>query len=126
MHNNVNDVVHVHDRAVTWEQFFNNLGWSVGPDFIETRDTLYQDSGDNQLHVILNNQDLTGLDSIANRVIGDKDRLLIDFGDPSSQTLQKEFNAVPYTAAKYDTGSDPKSCTGTEPTTFHDRITHLF
>jgi len=126
MHDNIDDVIHVHDHAVTWEQFFNNIGWSIGGDFIETRDTLYQNSGSNQLHIILNGQDLTGLGSIANNVIHDKDRLLVDFGSTSEQTLQKEFTAVPHTAAKYDTGSDPKTYTGAEPTTFHDRITHLF
>src|SRR4051794_34250581 len=29
MHENINSVIHVHDHAVTWGQFFNNLGWSV-------------------------------------------------------------------------------------------------
>ena len=126
MHDGIGDVIHVHDRAVTWEQFFNNIGWSIGGDFLETRDTLYQSNGDNQLHIVLNGQNLTGLGSIADRTIGDKDRLLVDFGTTSQTALQKEFSAVPYTAAKYDTGSDPKTCTGQQPTTFHDRLTHLF
>src|SRR5215469_16416653 len=34
MHDNVNNVVHVEDHAVTWGQFFANLGWYMGPNFL--------------------------------------------------------------------------------------------
>src|SRR5476651_440128 len=30
MHDQVNNVVHVEDSAVTWGQFFENIGWTVG------------------------------------------------------------------------------------------------
>lgn len=50
MHDNINSVVHVHDHAVTWGQFFENLGWYIGPNFIETADgTLYGENGQNKL-----------------------------------------------------------------------------
>src|SRR2546423_588639 len=38
MHDNVNNVVHVEDHAVTWGQFFANLGWAMGPTFIASTD----------------------------------------------------------------------------------------
>jgi len=125
MHNDINDVIHVHDHAVTWEQFFNNIGWSIGPDFISTRGALYQNSGDSKLHIILNGQDLTGI-AITNRTIGDLDKLLVSYGTDSASQLQQEYNAVPSTAKNYDKGTDPKSCAGTTAPTFHDRLTHLF
>ncbi|HSX17928.1 MAG TPA: hypothetical protein VLE51_01050 [Candidatus Saccharimonadales bacterium] len=125
MHDNINDVVHVHDRAVTWEQFFNNLGWSVGGDFIETRDTLYQNNDRSILHITLNGQDLTGISSIANKVIGDRDKLLLDYGPTDSQ-IKQEYNAIPSTAIQHDQENDPASCSGPTSTTFSDRLHHLF
>lgn len=127
MHDNVNSVVHVHDHAVTWGQFFENLGWYVGPDFIETADGhLYQASGDNQLHILINGQDYTGLSPITDRTIGDRDRLLVSYGDVSNSDLQKEYKSVPATAQKYDESQDPSSCAGSEKVTPADRLHHLF
>ena len=127
MHDNVNSVVHVHDHAVTWGQFFENLGWYVGPNFIETADgTMYLENGNNLLHVIINGQDYTDLSPITNMLIKDRSRLLVSFGDIDSTTLQKEFNSVPSTAAHYDTSKDPASCSGSETITTSDRLHHLF
>ena len=110
----------------TWEQFFNNLGWSVGLNYIQTKDALYQDNGINTLHVMLNGQDLSGISQITNRVIGDRDKLLISYGDISSTDLQTEYKVIPDTAKQHDEEKDPASCSGPSATTFHDRITHLF
>jgi hypothetical protein len=134
MHDNVNDVVHVHDHAVTWGQFFENLGWYVGPDFIETADgKMYYNPATNNLHIILNGQDYSGLASITDRVIGDRDRLLVSYmqlTDDSAgelqQVLQKEYASVPSTAKHYDEAKDPASCAGSENVTLTDRLDHLF
>jgi len=128
MHDNVNNVVHVHDDGATWGQLFENLGWYVGPDFVQTRDgTLYKAGGDNQLHVLLNNDDFTGLSAITNQVIGDRDRLLISFGNPSEQELQKEFKSIPSTAKHYDESKDPASCAGVmDHSAPSERFKHLF
>ena len=126
MHDEINNVVHVHDHAVTWEQFFNNLGWSVGINYIQTKDNLYQNNGDNNLHVMLNGQDLSGISQITNRVIGDRDKLLISFGNINNDELQKEYQVIPSTAKQHDEEKDPASCSGPAGTTFHDRITHIF
>jgi hypothetical protein len=127
MHDNINSVVHVHDHATTWGQFFNNLGWYIGPDFIETDDgTMYRESGDTKLHIVINGQDYTDLSPITNMVIQDKSRLLVSFGDISDATLQQEYKTVPSTAAHYDASIDPASCSGADVITTSERLHHLF
>jgi hypothetical protein len=41
MHDNVNNVVHVEDHLVTWGNFFQNLGWGLGDDYLKTADNVY-------------------------------------------------------------------------------------
>jgi hypothetical protein len=126
MHSNVSDVVHVEDHAVTWGNFFENLWWSVGSDFIQKSDgTMYKADGTNKLHVYINGQDYTDLGSIANRQIVDKDRVLISYGNDSKQTLEKQFASIASSAAKEDTSTDPASCGGSHKTTIKDKIKHL-
>ncbi len=125
MHDQINDVVHAHDHAVTWGQFFNNVGWTIGNDFIATRDRLYQNNDKSILHIVLNGQDLTGISSIANKVIVDRDKLLVDYGAADSQ-LQQEYNKIPSTAREHDEENDPASCSGPSTTTSSDRLHHLF
>jgi hypothetical protein len=127
MHDEINDVVHVHDDAVTWQQFFNNIGWSLGPNFIQddTR-SLHVADDTNKLNIILNGQNLTDLTSMANEVIKDEDRLLISFGDIDDKTLDKEFKSVPATAHHYDITPDPASCAGQmENPSVSERFKHL-
>lgn len=127
MHDGINSIVHVHDHAVTWGQFFQNIGWYVGPDFIETADgQLYQNNGASVLHIWINGQDYTGLTPITNMVIKDQSRLLVSYGDISDGQLQQEYKSVPSTAKHYDESQDPASCSGTEKITFSDRLHHLF
>ena len=127
MHDNVNNVVHVHDHVVTWGQFFENLGWYVGPDFIETADgTMYKNDGDSELHVLINGQDYTGLTPITNMVIKDQSRVLVSYGDIDDATLQQEYKGIPSTAKHYDEAQDPASCAGSEKVTTSDRLHHLF
>lgn len=128
MHDGINSVVHVHDDGVTWGQFFENLGWYVGPDFLQTRSgTMYKAGGDNKLHITLNGDDFTGLAPISDQVIGDRDRLLVSFGNLSDSQLQQEYKSVPSTAKHYDESKDPASCAGQmQKVTIGDRFKHLF
>jgi predicted lactoylglutathione lyase len=127
MHDNINSVVHVHDHAVTWGQFFENLGWYVGPNFLETDSgKMYVENGNDKLHILINNQDYTDLTPITNMLIKDKSRVLVSFGNIDDTTLQKEYNSVPATAAHYDASQDPSSCSGSEKVTVSDRLHHLF
>jgi hypothetical protein len=127
MHDNINSVVHVEDNAVTWGDFFNTLGWSVGQNFVQTDDgTMYQESGDSKLHVVINGQDYTDLGSIASRVIKDQDKLLLSFGDESSAMIMQQYRSVPATARHYDVTPDPETCSGSSGPTMHDRMAHMF
>ncbi len=126
MHENINSVVHVHDHVVTWGQFFEGIGWYVGPNFIQTKDgTMYTEDDTNKLHVIVNGQDYTGLSQITTMVIEDDARVLISYGDISPAELEQEYASVPKSAHHYDVSKDPASCSGTEKVTAKDRFKHL-
>lgn len=125
MHDGKAGVVHVHDNAVTWGQFFENIGWIVGPDFVRTPDKLYVADDTNKLNIILNEDDLTDLSTITNEVIGDKDRLLISYGPADAATLEKQFSSVGKDAAEYNAKQDPASCGGNGTPSFDERIRNL-
>lgn len=127
MHEDINSVIHVHDHAVTWGQFFENLGWYIGPDFLQTdEDRRYLADGTSRLNIIIDGQDYTDLSSITNVVIKDKSRLLVSFGSTDQKTLQAEYGTVAKTAANYDVAKDPASCSGHEAVTTQERFKHLF
>jgi hypothetical protein len=127
MHDEINDVIHVHDDGVTWGQFFNNIGWTLGPDFIQDdKHAIYKSDDTNKLNLVLNGDNLTDLTTMNNEVIKDEDRLLISFGAIDDKTLDKEFKSVPATAHHYDITPDPASCAGQkENPPVSDRLRHL-
>ena len=122
MHEHEAGLIHVHDRAVTWGNFFQNIGWDVNPFFVKTPKQVYLADDSHKVTFMLNGQVVPNAENL---VIGDKDQLVVDFGD-GSQNLQNETKAVPNNAAQEDAGTDPASCGGSAPVTFHERITHLF
>jgi hypothetical protein len=126
MHDEEAGVVHVHDDAVTWGDFFANLGWVLGPDFIRTRTKLYVTDDTNKLNIILNGQNLTDLSSIANQVIQDRDRLLVSYGPDDQITLAAQYKTVPSNAAEVDKRQDPSTCSGGDKVTPGDRLRHSF
>ncbi len=127
MHDNINNVVHVEDHAVTWGHFFTNLGWTISSTFIATPDgTIYKKNEIADIRILLNGQDYTNFGDIQNKVINDNDRLLVSFGDETTATLTKQYDSVPSTAAKYDAASDPASCSSNHETTIQDRFNHMF
>jgi hypothetical protein len=123
MHDHVNNVIHVHDHAVTYGQFFQNLGWYINPRFINTPSQLFLADDTHKVTFWVNGSEVP---NIANQVIGDRDKLLVDYGTSSPTDLQREYKTVPSTAAYEDTHQDPASCSGSTPVTTHDRLTHLF
>ena len=127
MHDNINSVIHVHDHAVTWGQFFDNIGWSLGPNFIQdNQHQLYVENDTQKLNIVLNGDNLTDLTAINNTVIKDQDRLLVSYGDIDGNQLNQEFKSVPSTAHHYDVTKDPASCAGSEKVTPSARLHHLF
>lgn len=122
MHDNVNDVVHVHDHAVTWGNFFENLRWAVNDKVISAPENVYVADDTYKITFILNGH---VLQDVSGEVIHDRDRLLVDYGNTPDATLQKEFAGVARTAVKYDTGHDPAACNADTPPTFSERLHHL-
>jgi hypothetical protein len=58
---------------------------------------------------ILNGEEVS---NITNKVIGDKDRLLVSYGSSSKDELSNQFDTVATTAEKYNITKDPASCSG--------------
>lgn len=111
MHDENPGLVHVHDTVVTWGDLFTNLGWSLNNSMIyDGKDAYINDQG-GKLSFVLNGKQTR---SIANEIIGDKDRLLISYGTEDDAILQKEFAQVASDAKKADTTADPSTCQGPE------------
>ncbi len=120
MHDQINHVVHVHAKAVTWGDFFANLGYTIGNTVVKTNDGIFVDGQDgNHLSFVLNGQKI---DAAANRVIGDRDRLLVSYGSEDQAGLQKQFDSVENDAVKNDQETDPASCSGSTPLSFTTRL----
>lgn len=120
MHDNTAGLVHVHDAGVTWGQFFNNLGYTVGDQLVETDAGVFTDGQDaKKLTYILNGQEV---DAIANRVIGNTDKLLINYGQEDLDAVQKNFASMPVQANEANTQNDPAACSGSHGLTFADRL----
>jgi hypothetical protein len=128
LHDNINNVIHVHAAAVTWADFFTNLGWGIGQNYIASPDQTYTADDANKLNLVLNGKNVTNVTNIAQQVIKDKDRLLVSYGAIDDTTLQQEFKAVGNNASYYDTHADPAACSGAESQspTVSDRLHHLF
>lgn len=122
MHDNVNDVVHVEDHAVTWGQFFTNLGWVVDAKAIKTPNQMLLSDSEHKISFILNGE---ATDNVSNRVIGDQDKLLVDYGS-SDPAVKAQYAGISNKALKYDTSADPKSCGGQAAPSFRERMKHLF
>ncbi|MDB5182689.1 MAG: hypothetical protein JWO47_473 [Candidatus Saccharibacteria bacterium] len=108
MHDNVNDVIHVHDKRVTYQDFFENIGWSIGPDYIHTDETMYANTDTSTVKYMLNGETVERVD---NKIISDKDRLLISYG-PTDEDVSAQFKTVASTAAAVDAKQDPATCGG--------------
>ncbi len=123
LHEQINDVVHVEDAAVTWGHFFQSIGWNIGDRYLDTVSSLLVENNAQQLHFILNGKPVS---SIAGTIIGDRDRLLVSYGDLSEDQLQQQYETVASTAQHYDETKDPAACSGEHETGVWDRIRRLF
>lgn len=123
LHEKINDVIHVEDAAVTWGHFFQSIGWNIGDRYLDTVSTVLIEHDSQHLHFILNGKPVS---SIVGKVIGDRDRLLVSFGDVSQEQLHQEYETVANTAQHYDETKDPAACSGEHETGVWDRIRRLF
>lgn len=123
MHDQVNDVVHVHANAVTWGQFFENIGWSISKTHIENGSQLFVTGDTAKLSYILNGE---AIDDVTNRVIKSEDRLLVNYGNQGEAQLTQEYTSISASADHYNATQDPASCSGDEPTGWRARLRHVF
>jgi hypothetical protein len=124
MHGDVNNVVHVEDKLVTWGNLFNVLGWNIGKDYVATRDAIYQANSANAVTYMLNNKKL---DNIANTIIGDQDKLLVNFGSQTPDVIATEYANIQNNALKADESKDPAACgSHVKALTIRERMNHMF
>ncbi len=123
LHENIKDVVHVEDSAVTWGNFFQNINWNVSDKYLDTSEVLLVNTETKKVTYVLNGEEIS---DITNKVIGDKDRLLISYGTSTKDEINKQFSSVATSAEKYNVTKDPASCSGghTEDSV-KDRLKHL-
>ncbi len=119
MHDQVSHVVHVHDKAVTWGNFFENLGMTLGNRVLDASGRTLVDGSSGQLRFILNGKTV---ESIANEVIKSEDVLLIDFGSDSENVLEERFSEITADADEYNKRQDPSSCQGGKSESFSERL----
>ena len=120
LHKPNNDVVHVHDNAVTWSAFFANIGYGITNQALTTTAGTFVNATDGKkLSFILNGQ---RVDTVTNRVIEDKDALLVSYGSEDATALQQQYDTMRKNAGEIDKQFDPASCSGAKPLTFWDRI----
>ncbi|HYF96829.1 MAG TPA: hypothetical protein VD947_02210 [Patescibacteria group bacterium] len=118
MHNNENDVAHVHDSAVTWGHFFANLGYGLTNDAITTDEGIFVNGQDGKkLTFYLNDQ---AVQSIANTVINNEDMLLVDYG--TGKDIQAKFDKIPANAHEHNVKPDPASCSGSDELSAKDKL----
>ena len=116
MHENNQDVVHVHDSGTTWDHLLANLGFGIGHDYFDSGKMRLQNDGTRTLKFVLNGRLVT---SVRNVPVRSEDRLLISFGpEAAADLVGTQFEQVATNAGEFNTMPDPASCSGaTEPTT---------
>lgn len=119
MHDNKNDLVHVHDVAVTWSHFFDNLGYTFADGLLVTPKGIYQNSTDAKFSYILNGKKIS---NVAGNVIGSGDTLLINYGTENENVVMDRYNAISRNAVEYNDKPDPSSCSGDENEPISDRL----
>lgn len=125
MHDQSAGLIHVHDKGVTWGQFFANLGYSLGDKAVTTDQAVYVDGQNgNRLSFTLNGDVVR---NIANTVIKSNDVLLVNYGSDDDATIKKRFVQIPRSAGNANTKQDPASCSGSaDAPTFSQRLRAAF
>jgi hypothetical protein len=121
LHNSIGDSIHVHQEGSTWNHLFNNIGWNLGDTFIQNdKNLIYETNSDKKLTFILNGKKV---DSVFNLLIKSEDRLLINYGTESIETLTNDrFSQVSSSAKEYNTKKDPATCAGEQEHSVWDRL----
>lgn len=120
LHDNKPHLVHVHAGGVTWGQFFENLGYTLGDNLISTDNGVYITGDDgNKLTFTLNGKKT---DAIANKLISSEDVLLINYGKDDDSMLTQRYDNIPRDAGTANSTKDPSACSGGHEFTFWNRL----
>ena len=111
LHDRIAHVIHVHDKAVTYGNFIDNIGFSLSGRVLEIRTETYVDGQNGNLRFILNGEFVRHVDR---QVITSEDVLLIDFSKDSDEILLQRYQAIPPGALEANTKQDPQSCSGND------------
>jgi len=123
MHEPENTTVHVHDEAVTWGNFFENIGISTGINHIAISDDLYT-AADDSITYVLNGKTRR---SIAKVEISSADRLLVVVGsETDGEAIDLYETFVPSNAQEFNNSNDPGTCSSNEAHGFTDRLKGIF
>lgn len=120
MHDSKPGLIHVHAAAVTWGQFFSNLGYTLGNKVVVTDAGVFANETDgNKLTFMLNGQNV---ETVESRIIKSEDTLLVSYGKDDDKTLQEHYKTVPSDAHRANTQQDPATCSGSRKLTFTGRL----
>ncbi len=99
MHDMNGDVVHSHEAGQKWSQFFDTIGFKFTDTSLTTdAGTVFKNDGSKKWHFFVNDQEVN---TIADREFVDLDRVLITYGDLTSEQLQIQRDAVTRKACIY-------------------------
>ncbi len=121
MHDQVNNVVHVHEEAVTWGMFFENIGYSVGERHLATNTELFTESNDQLVRFMLNGEEV---DNVANKTIESEDQLLVSVTSPGAN-IAREYAKVDDSAKVFNSKADPAACSGST-SAFELRLKNIY
>jgi hypothetical protein len=120
MHNNEFDAVHVHDGGATWGNLFANFSYSVSDGSLVTDKGLFVDGVDGKkLTFVLNGLPIR---SIANRVVGSEDTLLVSYGKYDENDIKTQDASINKTAHELNQKPDPATCSGSAGESVSDRF----
>lgn len=122
MHNQINDVVHVHASAVTWGQFFENINIGAQPNYLRIGDQIYTNNDNQNVKYILNGKELSSLNGV---MINSEDTMLVNYGSENVADLLAKQNNITNKAKVYNTQKDPASCSSNEKPDFSERLQHI-
>lgn len=124
MHQPDNHVAHVHDSAVSWGHFFQNLGMSLSSTHLTLNDSIYSEASGDIVSYMLNGQPIANPTNIE---VSDLDRLLVVVGSETENDILSLYEAVvPRDAAELNQSSDPSTCSGSKADSFSDRLKGVF
>ncbi len=119
LHDQVNDVVHVHDKGATWGNFFENIGYALSSNLLKTSNGTYVETANKKVVFVLNGNEI---ENAANEVINSEDKLLIYYGEEDEAKIKSSYEQINNDAAEFNGKSDPSSCGGGEVEPLTERL----